>query len=206
MIVVFVYLCSGSLKIFSLFWVSLSSALRSPSQLCKQPNKSAHSQSSLPFTPLTKRTRRAQPQGNSFSWNPETGALMKTWDVVLTGEQRDFIGVHPCREFLAFAEAEPPERSPLLPIVVGLQGEGPSAQMEWNVEVSQAPAVGWWTLLKNNNSTNILCVKRFTFAPLNMPEQSSLGKVLRFTGSDVFYFSSHSCNSGFFVINVRGNV
>lgn len=45
---------------------------------------------------------------------------------------------------------------------------------------------GWWTLLKNNHLTNILSVKPFTFALLNMPEQSSLGKVLRFTGSDVF--------------------
>lgn len=61
---------------------------------------------------------------------------------MLTGEQRDFIGARPCREFLAFTEAELPELSLSLPVVAGLRGEGPSALPERAVEVRQAQADG----------------------------------------------------------------
>lgn len=77
---------------------------------------------------------------------------MRTWDVALTGEQRDFIGDHPCREFLAIIEAE---LSLLLPVVVGLRGEGQSDLLEWAAEVRQvcgdgpcpqkhSSAAHWW--------------------------------------------------------------
>lgn len=64
---------------------------------------------------------------------------MMTCDVALPGEQRDFIGVRPCREFLAFTEAE---LSLLFPVVVGLRGEGPTATLKQSFEVMQAPAAG----------------------------------------------------------------
>lgn len=45
------------------------------------------------------------------------------------GNKEDLIGVRPCGEFLAFTGAELPELSTLLPVVVGLRGEGPSAPL-----------------------------------------------------------------------------
>lgn len=106
-----VFLCLWQLK--CPLWPSLSSALIN-SKPREQPNKSACSPSSPPFSPLTKSVSRQQPRGIQFLLKPQTGALMTTWDVALTGEQRDFIGVRPCRDFLAFTEAELPELCSLL--------------------------------------------------------------------------------------------
>lgn len=90
---------------------------------------------------------------------------MRTWDVALTGEQRDFIGDRPCREFLAIIEAE---LTLLLPVVVGLRGEGQSDLLEWAAEVRQvcgdgpcpqkhSSAAHWWKAqlsLINANTDN----------------------------------------------------
>lgn len=200
-------------------------------KLREQANKSARSHSSLPLAPLTKSARRKQPQGTPFLLKPQTRALMRTWDVALTGEQRDFIGVRPCREFLAFNRGWAAWAVPVAPCCGGITGwrahlpcwSGPwrsgkpggggplppndiplqhSVSLDSHAWCKLAHLTSHGTLLycvftTNNTSLTVIIWHVFvaekrqglpaheTFY-ICSAEQSSLGKVLWFAGSDVF--------------------
>ena len=194
----FIFLCFRSLK-----YLSQSSANNLLKLLADSPASSLHCQREEEGESRAA-DRESSHRVYCFSWNSKLGHWWRP-EMRCSLGSRDFTGVQPCREFLSVTEAELPF-VPAALCCAGIWAEGPSALVDWAVELKQSWASIWRALLKNNNSTNILYMKTFTFAVVNMPEQSSLGTVPSFTGSDVFYFSSRSCNSGSFVINMRGNV
>lgn len=153
-----------------------------------------------------------------------------TWDVALNGEQRDFIGVRPCREFLAFTEPELPCCS-LLWWDYGVKAQLPHWSRLWRScrprLMAPAPKTSlfstWFTLtyltswhsplLHFYHYRFLKCkAKKQWFNPSHAWNCFTCLKSLSWEkscGSQeimCFTFPVTAANSGFFVLNITGNV